>query len=189
MKTLWTIAVIVMIGFAYLGGFASHAALNPPEVIEKPYPVVEYRTVNVTQYVDRWHETEIITVTNTVNNTIVKEVEVEKVRIVNNEWREFESLAEFTAWAEPKLVYLFPTGGDPDTADCDDYAERIQLLAYQDGYLLSAQPVDADGKVFGIKVSDEQGSHDLNRVNIGNDIYIFEPQPDKVRIIKVGERD
>ena len=176
-----------ILGMGVMGMFAI-VLLNgqPPELVEvpAPYPVIEYRTVSQTEYIDRWHEPQIVT----VNQTTTKEIIVEKVRIVNNEWREFSSLAEFTAWVEPKLTYLFPIGGNPETADCDDYAERMQLLAYKDGYLLSAQLVDKDGKVFGTMVSNE-GEHDLCRINIGNDIYIFEPQPDKLKIIKVGDRD
>lgn len=154
-----------------------------PKVIEVPAPfkVIEYQTVNVTQpvFIDR-PVLEIVT----VNVTTIKEVEVEKIVYESRtDWRFFETLPEFTAWMEGKLVLLMPP------ADCDDYAQYLQVAAYKDGYILSAQLVDKDGYLFGKKVIDGTGAHDMIRVNIGNEIFVVEPQPDKFRIIKVGNRD
>jgi len=182
---LWAgliMGLILGIGLAFMASLVWWQA--HPKVIEvpAPYPVIEYQAITETEYIDRWHEPEVITITE--NNTIIKEVEVEKVVYEKRtDWRFFETLPEFTTWLEGKLIYLMPP------ADCDDYAQNLQLEAYKDGYIISAQLVDKDGYLFGKKVIDGTGAHDMIRVNIGNEIYVVEPQSDTFRIIWIGERD
>lgn len=116
---------------------------------------------------------------------VEKMVEVEKEVIVyrdRTDFRFFETLPEFTAWLEGKLHYKF------SPADCDDYAQSLQIAAYRKGYIISAQLVD-NGNINGKIVSDNKEFHDGIRVNIGNEIYYVEPNPDGFRIIKICNRD
>uniref|UniRef100_A0A6M3IVD8 Uncharacterized protein n=1 Tax=viral metagenome TaxID=1070528 RepID=A0A6M3IVD8_9ZZZZ len=161
-----------------------------PEVnvveVPQPYPVVEYRTVEVEKpiYIDRWHEPEIVTVNNTIIKEVIKEVEI--TRVINNSWREFESLSEFTAWVDGKLTYLMPSSSY--TVDCDDYALRLQQEAYKDGYFLSVQLV-LDGYLWGKRVTNNTEPHMGNLVVIGNEVFFIEPQPDDYRVIKICDKD
>jgi len=118
--------------------------------------------------------------------TTIKEVEVEKPVYVNNEWREFESPAVLMGWAKEHLAYLWVVGNQ--IADCDDYASRLQLEAFKDGYLLSVQLIK-DGKLDGKNVSNYTELHMGNLAMIGNEIYFVEPQPDYFRIVYVCDRD
>jgi len=116
---------------------------------------------------------------------IDKIVEVEKEVIVyrdRTDFKFFETLPEFTTWLDGKLVYLLPP------ADCDDYARHLQVEAYREGYIISAQLVD-NGNINGTIVSDKKEFHDGIRVNIGNEIYYVEPQLDAFRIIKICNLD
>ncbi len=183
---------LIIIGLVILMGIAGGVVgYNLPRqivfiehqvIVEKPVYIDRLREVEKPVYVDR---VEI------VEKPIIRIVEIEKIVEVEKEvivyrdrtdWRFFESLPEFTTWLEGKLVYLMPP------ADCDDYAQRLQVLAYRDSYIISAQLVDK-GKINGKIVSDNKKFHDGIRVNIGNKIYYVEPQPDLFRIIKISDRD
>lgn len=126
-------------------------------------------------YVPEYHE-----------QTIVKQVDVAAPVYVNNQWQEFPDLATLTQWANDHLVNLWFVG---DTvADCDDYAARLQLEAYKDGYIMSVQLVQ-DGKLFGKNISNYTEAHMGNLVMVGNDIYFVEPQPKYFRVVFVCHRD
>ena len=141
-----------------------------------------------------------IPVVNTINNTVEKivevpvdkivEVPVEKIVTEIKEvpvylpCREFESLTEFTAWADDKLAVLWPV----EENDCDDYAERFQVLAASDGYLLSCQLVE-NGRIFGVVVSNSHEPHMGNLAIIKNAIYFIESEPTHYRIIRICVRD
>lgn len=144
------------------------------------------------QYADDWKSyaenlsAEFIYVPEYHDQTIVKEVEVEKPVYVNNQWREFESPAILMSWSTEHLLYLWMVGDQ--VADCDDYAARLQLEAYKDGYLLSVQLIQ-DGMLNGKNVSNYLQSHMGNLAMIGNEIYFIEPQPEYFRIVFVCHRD
>lgn len=113
-----------------------------------------------------------------------KEIPVEAEKeayIYTRDWRQWESLAQFTAWAEDKITYLLE-------GDCDDYAENLQLCALEDGYAVSCQMI-YNGKIQGFEVSPVKGSHMGNLVMIGNNIYYVEPVPEYFRIVWLCERD
>jgi hypothetical protein len=126
-------------------------------------------------YVPEYHE-----------QTIVKEVEIPKTVYVNNEWREFESPAALMSWADENLTNLWIVGNE--LADCDDYASRLQLEAFKDGYLLSVQLI-TDGLLYSKNVSNFLEPHMGNLAMIGNDIYFIEPQPEYFRVVYVCNRD
>jgi hypothetical protein len=151
------------------------------------------QTIATTQQeVDDWRSyadglsAQIIYVPEYHEQTITKEVEVDKPVYINNEWREFESPAVLMSWAKDHLATLWIVGNQ--IADCDDYAERLQLEAFKAGYLLSLQLIE-DGILFGKNVSNFQEPHMGNIAMIGNEIYFIEPQPDYFRIVYVCDRD
>lgn len=105
----------------------------------------------------------------------IKEVEVEKevIRWRNIYPREFESLEYFKEWYNGQEFHpMLPSPAH--TVDCDDYAERVQWMALQQGYSISCH-LSPDKR------------HMFNMVIIGNDIYYFEPQ--EFKIWKVVEKD
>ncbi len=126
-------------------------------------------------YVPQYHE-----------QVTVKEVEVAKPVYVNNEWREFESVASLTEWVKEHLAYIWIVGDK--AADCDDYAERLQREAFKDGYLLSLQVI-VGGMLNGKNVSNYMDLHMGNLAIVGNEIYFIEPQPEYFRVVFVCYRD
>src|SRR4030042_2439559 len=113
----------ITVAQAYAGDWKSYAEALSAEII----------------YVPEYHE-----------QTTVKEVEVETPVYINSQWREFESPAILMSWAKEHLAYLWIIGDQ--VADCDDYAARLQLEAYKDGYLLSVQMIQ-NGMLNGKNVS------------------------------------
>jgi hypothetical protein len=144
------------------------------------------------QYADDWKSfaenlsAAIIYVPEYHEQTTVKEVEVETPVYVNNQWREFDSSASLISWVEEHLAYIWTAGGQ--VADCDDYASRLQLEAYKDGYFLSVQLIE-NGMLSGKNVSNYSQLHMGNLAMVGNEIYFIEPQPDYFRIVFVCNRD
>jgi hypothetical protein len=144
------------------------------------------------QYAEDWKiyaenlSADIIYVPEYHEQTIIKEVEVDNPVYVNNQWREFESPAILMSWAKEHLAYLWLVGDQ--VADCDDYASRLQLEAYKDGYFLSVQLIE-NGMLNGKNVSNYLQLHMGNLAMIGNEIYFIEPQPDYFRIVFVCNRD
>jgi len=158
------------------------------ERVEVPY-VVDRTVVEVVKVPEPYVVEKVVIEVVTVNQTIEKEIIKEVIKYRDRtDWRYFESLTEFTAWVDDKLVVLFPINGDTKTADCDDYAERLQREAYKDGYFISVQIVET-GRIMGKVVSDNEGLHMGNLVMIGNGVYYVEPQPEKFRIIRICDRD
>lgn len=134
-------------------------------IVREPYPV----TQEVLVYVDR-----------------VKEVEVEKeiVRWRNIYPRAFESLEHFKEWYKAQEFHpMLPSPAY--TVDCDDYAERVQWTALQQGYSVSLHL----GPLAYWYPTETYKSHMFNMVIIGNDMYFLEPEPGRFRIWKVGEKD
>jgi len=144
------------------------------------------------QYAEDWKSyaealsAEIIYVPEYHEQITVEEVEVEVPVYVNNQWREFESPAILMSWVKEHLAYLWIVGDQ--VADCDDYALRLQLEAYKDGYFLSVQLIQ-DGMLNGKNVSNYLQLHMGNLVMIGNEIYFIEPQPNYFRVVFVCNRD
>jgi FtsZ-binding cell division protein ZapB len=132
------------------------------------------------------HSAQIIYVPEYHEQITVKEVEIDKPVYVNNEWREFESPAVLMSWTKEHLANLWIVGNQ--TADCDDYASRLQLEAFKDGYLLSVQLI-MDGMLYDKNISNYVEAHMGNLAMIGNEIYFVEPQPDFFRVVYVCNRD
>lgn len=112
--------------------------------------------------------------------------ETEKLVYVNGQIREFESPDALMKWANENLATLWFVGDQ--VADCDDYAARLQLKAYQDGYIMSVQLIK-DGLLNGKNVSNYLEPHMGNLAMVGNNIYFIEPQPEYFRIVYVCHRD
>jgi len=126
-------------------------------------------------YVPEYHE-----------QIIINKVEVDKPVYINNEWREFESPASLMSWVKEHLANLWIVGNQ--IADCDDYASRLQVEAFKDGYLLSVQLV-TDGMLYGKNISNFLEPHMGNLAIISNEIYFIEPQPEYFRLVYVCDRD
>jgi hypothetical protein len=128
--------------------------------------------------------TEIVTVNNTIET--IREVPVEVPVYINNEWREWESLAELTGWVNANTPILM--GFDGFEPDCDDYAVRLQQKAYKAGYFISIQVING-GILAGREVSNLTELHAGNLALVGNKYYFIEPQPKSFRIVFVCYRD
>jgi hypothetical protein len=142
------------------------------------------------QYADNW-KSYASNVTAQLTTMSEKQVQtpalaMTKTITVNNQWREFESLDVLTKWATANLVTLLSVGDK--VADCDDYATRLQLKAFKDGYIMSVQLIN-DGLLNGRQVSSFPGAHMGNLAMVGNDIYFVEPQPQHFDIVYVCHRD
>jgi len=138
-------------------------------IIEKRVPDPYFVIQKVPVYVDR-----------------VKEVEVEKevIRWRNIYPREFESLEHFKGWyKEQEFHPILPSPAYE--VDCDDYAERVQWVALQQGYSVSCHL----GPTVYWRPPESYKGHLFNMVIIGNDIYYLEPEPGRFKVWKVGEKD
>lgn len=140
----------------------------PPEV------VVE------TVYVDR-------PVEKIVEKVVEKEVQVEVIKWENIYARQWESLDQFKQWYED-LDFRLLLPSPYYVMDCDDYANRLQRLALQQGYSVS-QAITRDKHYAGIKVTEFTGLHAGNLVLIDNAYYWVEPQPDIFSIKRICRRD
>ena len=127
---------------------------------------------------------EIVTVNNTIET--IKEVPVETPVYINNEWREWKSLAELTGWVEEHETSLLFIGDSE--VDCDDFATRMQREAYKDGYFLSVQLIE-NGILNNYRVFDYPELHMGNFAIVSNNMYYIEPQGQHFRIVFVGYRD
>lgn len=143
------------------------------EVIEVPVVNTTNTTIEKPVFIDR--EVEVF-----VEKVVTEFVEVP----VYPSCREFSTLAELASWLDVNMAVLWPV----EEFDCDDYAERLQIRAASDGYLLSCHLVE-NGKIYGIRVSDDTGPHMGNMAIVQNDVFFIEPQPGIFRIIKICVRD
>ena len=115
---------------------------------------------------------------------VIVEVPVEVIKEVPIELREFESVEVLEEWYMDNQAPLRFTDkadfNNPEYEtglDCDDYATYLRDRAHAQGYLMSLQIVEA-------------GTHMINMVMIGNDIFYLEPDPRvDYKIWKVAERD
>ena len=177
MKKALLITLSIMLIFV---GIGIGTAISKPAVIYKEVPVVK----EVVHYVDVPPIIEIIE----VPVEVVVEIEVPK------EVRLFETIEEFEAWRDDRLLitingkqYLVPTKTYSPKNDCDDVAETWQRWAYEDGYLASQQAVWR-GKVCGIKVSQTLGKHMGLMIIIGNEVFFQDTYP-PYKLIKFANRD
>jgi len=138
------------------------------KVVEVPVEVIKYRDIVQEVPVE-------------IEVAVEVPVEVEKVVYKHRDYRNFESLSEFTEWADGKIAVYIVTGKE---IDCDDYAMRLQRLAADDGYLISCQIV-YNGKVYNQIVSDSKTLHMGNLIVVSNNIYYVEPQPIDYRIVRL----
>ncbi len=146
----------------------------------------------VTKYVELPREIEIVEVKTPytvfqevpIYVELIVEVPVEIIKEVPIELREFESLEILEEWYKDNQVPLRFTDkvdfNNPEYKtglDCDDYATYLRDKAHAQGYLMSLQIV-------------EDGTHMIDMVMIGNDIFYLEPDPRvDYKIRKVAERD
>ena len=166
MKTIFTALVLGILAY----GIAIGVVNALPSL-----PQVKYITQEV--YVDR-----PVLVERIITQEITKEIEVERIRYVYRprELREFSDLAELEKWVMPRAMGLIFTR--KAWWDCDDFAERLQIMAITNGYLMSLSPVYL-GDVWGKRVMIRDWYvpyHMGNMTMIGNDIYYIEPQNGKV---------
>jgi len=146
------------------------------EYIEVPYPVIEYRTITETEYVDRWHEPEIIIKEVEVIHEVevVKEVPVETLVFTDNisEWFiPWESVSELRTYVMTAGIagrtYI------KDKYDCDDFARDLSRQALFDRRNIGLFTT----------VTSKFGStsgHMMNFAIVGNRIYQIEPQTSNV---------
>jgi len=116
-----------------------------------------------------------------------KEVEVEVVVYKNIRARNWESVEQFEQWYEDlDFRVLLPSGAY--TVDCNDYSERLQRKALQQGYSIS-EAMAKNHLYAGVWVTKINGLHAGCMVLIGNDYYWVEPQPGIFSIKQLFERD
>lgn len=155
------------------------------ELESEPVVVVEYvhlppETVAEAVYIDK-------PVYRIVERVIIEEKEVEVITYKNIRARNWESVEQFEQWYEDlDFRVLLPSSAY--TVDCDDYSERLQRLALQQGYSVS-EAMAKNHLYAGVWVIKISGLHAGNLVLIGNDYYWVEPQPDEFNIKQLFERD
>ena len=122
-----------------------------------------------------------------MERVVVDEREVEVITYRNIYARKWESVAQFKQWYED-LDFRILMPSSVYTVDCDDYSERLQRLALQQGYPIS-EAMAKNHLYAGVWVTKINGLHAGNLVLIGNDYYWVEPQPDMFNIKQLFERD
>ena len=163
MKVFIIVALVLMLNMGAVYWVSLHQEPVVPEPIR----------ITVTEYVDRVEYIDRIEYIDRVEYVeVIKEVRIKP--------RYFESLEELEDWLvqdRTDTVVIYP----PDY-DCEDYAKALVESALKDGYILSTElwgDVKRRGE-FG-------GTHFYNLAFIGNEMYLIEPQDD--RIIAVGNLD
>ena len=117
---------------------------------------------------------------------------------VPQKFREFKDLAELTEWLEKNglpIRLIADKDGRIDLVnpkstsqyDCDDYAEDLQRKALEQGFLMSQQLI-INGKIYGVKVSENTEPHMGNLTVIGNNIYYIESMPPH-KVVRITSRD
>ena len=117
--------------------------------------------------------------------------------------RFFESVEEAEDWIDnPQnqlpIVFICDENGVVDfnnyktnpLYDCDDYAEDYERLALKAGYIITQAPV-SNGRIWGVKVTDNEGNHVGNWTKIKNTYYYIESSPSTSRwkLVKVMDAD
>jgi len=150
------------------------------EELEAYYSQLPPEVVVETVYVDR-------PVEKIVERVIIEEKEVEVITYRNIYARKWESVEQFEQWYEDlDFRVLMPSG--VYTVDCDDYSERLQRMALQQGYPVS-EAMAKNHLYAGVWVTKINKLHAGNLILIGNDYYWVEPQPDMFNIKQLFERD
>ena len=121
---------------------------------------------------------------------IIKEVYIIREKIVYKHItdKRWETVNEFIEWYHAQNFYPLIQVGDTVT-DCDDYAERLQIVALRQGYPVSvalARKGIYYGKQF---TSSSIEAHAANMVEIGGVYYWVEPEPDKFYVRRIVNRD
>jgi hypothetical protein len=189
---LITLLISIFMGLSFSLGWA----ISHPKIItvpyEVPYEVQKPEPYFVIEYIDRWHEPQIVT----INVTEIREVEVvkETVSIVyqNRLPQDWESIEQFIDWYYSQgFTLLFPSGAY--TVDCDDYAEWVNREALKQSYHIS-DALTWNGMYYNKRVTNNYTSqipgHVGNLVLIQGAYYYFEPMiKDFNGLIKVAPRD
>jgi len=191
------ICAVYMAIIVCLGGFLVFLMYQQEQVIEnqrqdiqgllnrEPSVVIEYvqlppEVVVETIYIDK-------PVYKVVEKVIIEEKEVEVIIYRNIYARKWESVEQFEQWyGDLDFRVLLPSS--VYTVDCDDYSERLQRLALQQGYPVS-EAMAKNRLYAGVWVTKAPGIHAGCMVLIGNDYYWVEPQPDMFNIKRLFERD
>lgn len=137
---------------------------------------IEQRSFEPKVVTEVWYVERPVKVYEVVEGVVEKEVEVEIVKEIPMEVREFESLEELTQFLEiddtDSQIILYPIrgsgGGISSKGICDYYALQLQGRALEAGYLMSTEI---------IRKHDEP--HMINSAVIGNEVYFIEPQTDE----------
>ena len=169
---LWVITLILAVSIT--------ANVVENTVVEIPIERVITRTIPVyeTVYQDK---------------PVFQEVEVEVVKEIPIKARYFESVGELELWVNDNhgliTVGAASLGTHDPFNDCEDQAERWQLEALQDGYLVSTCPVYY-GRVFDMQVEEnEYKKHVGLWTSIGNRYYYWNCFTGNITEIKGTVRD
>jgi len=136
-----------------------------------------YEPIVVTKYVPYQ-----VTVIREVEKIVTETVEVPVIEYIPTTYRTWETVEEFRAW------FRKYNKGKVD-GDCDDYAERLQRIALEQGYAVSIALVDEYGLYYGVKVRDATTGHAGCLVDIKGQYYYVEPYPWVDYIWPVVSRD
>ena len=136
------------------------------------FPTIHIVTNWEIQYVDRWHQPEIVTVPEYIVTEKVTVVTKEvKKEVWPSEYRYFQSYTQFKKWASRRVIMY------REAWICVDYALEFQRRAYMEGYIVSTE----------ILTEDKPKSHMVNSIIIGKDIWFYDAQIGK--LWKAARRD
>ncbi len=116
-------------------------------------------------------------------------IEVQAVEYIPQTYRAWESVEQFREWFKANNVGRIPGDVPGDDIDCDDYADRLQRIALEQGYAVSVALVDHYGTYYGVKVRDATTGHAGCMVDINEQYYYVEPYPWRDYIWRIGSRD
>lgn len=121
--------------------------------------------------------------------TITHEIKtVEVIKEVPTEYKPWESVAHFREWNRINNVGKIPGDVEGDDIDCDDYAERLQILALVQGYAISRHKV-RNGCISGVQVRESMRPHMGCIINVDGHDYYTEVYPWNRAVVHIGPVD
>lgn len=182
---LLAIGIVIVMAFTW-----ENTGASPLTVVQVTTTVPKLEVVHATTTVFVPYETVIVEYVDVIRFVDrVVEVEVPVVEYLPIEYRPWVSLNQFQIWLYNNSTALIPGDVPGDDIDCDDYAERLQLRALEQGYAISIALVDQFGSYFGQPVRPPGVPHAGCLVEIAGIYYYVGAYPGKGYTRMIGPRD
>jgi len=182
------ISIITILIVLLASSRTTHVSGSPLTVVPITYTERILVPIQITTTI--YPPPEIIEVERVVNHTKYLTRIVTRTQDVPRPYQNWESVDQFKEWYEDQqFTVIFPNGGDRKTADCDEYAYRLQKVALRAGYPVSIALVTRDGMFFDKVVRGGTKAHAGNLVEINDVYYYVEPLVKGMYMVRIARRD